>query len=121
MPEEPYIVIATPTEAIPTTSRPEELIVAAVPTFNVDTVDTPVTKRSLVVAAIETPRVAIVAIPEISKFLPLTSSYTRSPTTFKLPSTYTSLANVPIPLKVDTPVTKRSLDVVAAETQELLS
>ena len=79
-------------------------------------VDTPVTRRSLDVVAAETPSVTTVAIPEISKFLPLTSSYTISPVTFKSPSTYTSLAKVPIPVKVDTPVTRRSLDVVAAET-----
>ena len=50
-------------------------------------VDTPVTNKSLLVVAAETPRVAIVAIPEISKFLPLTSSYVRSPVTLRFPPT----------------------------------
>ena len=53
---------------------PVELIVTAVPTIAELNVETPVTLRSLLVVATETPRVAIVAIPEISKFLPVTSS-----------------------------------------------
>ncbi len=48
---------------------------------------------------------AIVPRPVILIFLPVTSSYTTSPTTFKLPPTYRWLLNVPIPANVDTPDT----------------
>jgi len=39
-----------------------------------------------------------VAIPLILRFLPVTSSYTKSPVTLRLPATSTSLLNVPIPV-----------------------
>ena len=61
------------------------MIVTAVPTTAELNVETPVTLRSLLVVATETPRVATVAIPVMSALVAVNSSKLRSPSIVRSP------------------------------------
>ena len=68
-------------------------------------VDTPVTLRRVLVALVVNPvgifALVIVPTPLINKLTPLSSSYTKSPVTFKLPATVASpLKFIDVPLKL---------------------
>ena len=77
---------------IPLALIPVELIVTAVPTIAELNVETPVTLRSLLVVATETPSVATVAIPVMSALVAVNSSKLRSPSP---QSSYSSPTGLP--------------------------